>query len=472
MADLGQVVVMPKGKYDPIMQYNALDMIEHKGSSYIAKQTTVGNEPSETSEYWQLSSRGIEGLANNLTTKESGKYALDASMGELLERKKADRTTQHPVILLATNWTGESAPYTYTIELEEVTADNTITLVPAEDITAEQYTALQSAQIADAEQTAGTLTLQAKNKPAIDIPILVLIGDTSVPSAGGGATIPLVNHLLTENSGVGALDAYQGMILDGKIACLSNPNLLINPDFRINQRGQTEYTSAGYTVDRWRIYENGNITSENGYVLLGAGNGFVQCVESNDFLNGKTVTMSALTNHGFVSGTLKVASEGHEYFTVNDSVQLYHRGNAYGVYPVKETIVYWMKLEIGSLATPFVPPEPAIELLKCQRYYQRIPTNGKQVYRCSDGRLFVNFQFSTEMRTTPNIQGLPITLQMFNVVDNVVLVEKNWYNVHCSNSKGVSFLAIRFSELETTGTGVIGYLDNNADFLEADAEIY
>ena len=31
---------------------------------------------------------------------------------------------------------------------------------------------------------------------------------------------------------------------------LSNPNLLINPDFRVNQRGQNEY-STGYTVDRW-----------------------------------------------------------------------------------------------------------------------------------------------------------------------------------------------------------------------------
>ena len=30
----------------------------------------------------------------------------------------------------------------------------------------------------------------------------------------------------------------------------SNPNLLLNPDFRVNQRGQAEYTS-GYTVDRW-----------------------------------------------------------------------------------------------------------------------------------------------------------------------------------------------------------------------------
>ena len=33
---------------------------------------------------------------------------------------------------------------------------------------------------------------------------------------------------------------------------LSNPNLLINPDFRVNQRGQNEY-STGYTVDRWSV---------------------------------------------------------------------------------------------------------------------------------------------------------------------------------------------------------------------------
>ncbi|MBS6585778.1 MAG: hypothetical protein KH345_06450 [Eubacterium sp.] len=29
----------------------------------------------------------------------------------------------------------------------------------------------------------------------------------------------------------------------------------------------------------------------------------------------------------------------------------------------------WVKLELGSAATPFVPPDPATELLKCQRYF-------------------------------------------------------------------------------------------------------
>ena len=35
----------------------------------------------------------------------------------------------------------------------------------------------------------------------------------------------------------------------------------------------------------------------------------------------------------------------------------------------------WVKLEGGSLATPFVPPDYAAELAKCQRYYQVRTTN-------------------------------------------------------------------------------------------------
>lgn len=39
---------------------------------------------------------------------------------------------------------------------------------------------------------------------------------------------------------------------------ISNPNLLINPDFKINQRGQNSYSSTkdNYTVDRWKLYNS------------------------------------------------------------------------------------------------------------------------------------------------------------------------------------------------------------------------
>ena len=41
----------------------------------------------------------------------------------------------------------------------------------------------------------------------------------------------------------------------------SNPNLLINGDFRVNQRGLPEYTSTGFSVDHWYL-ANSRITKQ------------------------------------------------------------------------------------------------------------------------------------------------------------------------------------------------------------------
>ena len=45
-------------------------------------------------------------------------------------------------------------------------------------------------------------------------------------------------------------------------------NLLDNSDFTnpINQRGQTSYSDINYTIDRWRIWEHGEVTVNNGYL--------------------------------------------------------------------------------------------------------------------------------------------------------------------------------------------------------------
>ena len=52
---------------------------------------------------------------------------------------------------------------------------------------------------------------------------------------------------------------------------ISNPNLLINPDFKINQRGQSTYSispGSGYTVDRWKLW-NGTLTvNSDGTITL------------------------------------------------------------------------------------------------------------------------------------------------------------------------------------------------------------
>ena len=53
MTSAGRVMPLPKGTYSGSTTYHVLDVVEYNGSSYIAKQTTTGNAPTNTT-YWQL----------------------------------------------------------------------------------------------------------------------------------------------------------------------------------------------------------------------------------------------------------------------------------------------------------------------------------------------------------------------------------------------------------------------------------
>ena len=85
-----------------------------------------------------------------------------------------------PATLFASNWTGASAPYTYTLAVTGVTANSNQELLPALNITEEQLTALQAANIQDGGQAANSVTLTAfGDKPTIDLPIRVIVrGDS------------------------------------------------------------------------------------------------------------------------------------------------------------------------------------------------------------------------------------------------------------------------------------------------------
>lgn len=77
--------------------------------------------------------------------------------------------------LLAASWTGNAAPYTYTLSVRGVTATSNQEVLPALNITVEQLEALQSANIQDGGQAANTMTLKAYgDKPTIDLPIRVI----------------------------------------------------------------------------------------------------------------------------------------------------------------------------------------------------------------------------------------------------------------------------------------------------------
>lgn len=79
MISAGRVLLIPRGDYDSNTTYEMLDIVSYNGSSYIAKGTTTGNLPTNTT-YWQLSAYGgqASNLAGNFAPLETTDYASRA----------------------------------------------------------------------------------------------------------------------------------------------------------------------------------------------------------------------------------------------------------------------------------------------------------------------------------------------------------------------------------------------------------
>ena len=85
------------------------------------------------------------------------------------------RTTTE-VTLAAASWSGDSAPYTYTLTVNGVTDTSMQEIVFATSINLEQLTAGQNANIQDGGQSANTIVLKAwGEKPTVDLPIRVIM---------------------------------------------------------------------------------------------------------------------------------------------------------------------------------------------------------------------------------------------------------------------------------------------------------
>ena len=196
---------------------------------------------------------------------------------------------------------------------------------------------------------------------------------------------------------------YAGILISGVFSgwspTRSGKNELDNPDFRINQRGQAEYTS-GYTVDRW--YSPGKCSAApiSGGVKLtstvtasSTTHAFWQDFEFPLPPGKYTLSLKAADVTGVWAARIRTVTAAGDYVDSYYTPRLQAGINSVTVdLPDSEYIsavsvslnkgieigdsltIEWMKLENGS-ATLFVHPDPATELAKCQRYYQVRTTN-------------------------------------------------------------------------------------------------
>lgn len=175
-------------------------------------------------------------------------------------------------------------------------------------------------------------------------------------------------------------------------------NLIVNPDFAINQRRREQYNGgSGYCVDRWfRNTEAIVSVAENGITMSYSGTknpSVYQIIEQVKKILGKTLTLSARIDGKVYNCTGTMP----EKITTSNTYIAFARLDGKKVTPESQSVPHiriqvlasgnclivlnnvpnceWAKLEFGGTATPFIPPEPATELIKCQRYYQIRSTN-------------------------------------------------------------------------------------------------
>ena len=265
----------------------------------------------------------------------------------------------------------------------------------------------------------------------------------------------------------------------------SNPNLLINSDFRnpVNQRGATSYKNTNsskdtYNIDRWRGNYGTEITVNSGSITVAGGTSlnryFYQTFEhtlSGTFtfsfnitnLQGN-VSMYYVDGSGSKTTGVPIGETKMTFTATNLKTIGFLLPKTNGI----SMTINWAKLEVGSIATPFVPRLYAEELMLCQRYYKLID------FICSPGFVsaadepnLVTFTAQCSLRAVPSIaiKKQPEILRVLSTND--VPTTLTFDSVYCKD--GVC--SITFSSTATLASRAFVWSIHEFK-VELDAEIY
>lgn len=310
--------------------------------------------------------------------------------------------------------------------------------------------------------------------------------------------------LLPVHNGAGLKKGLLSQLTDYLGTKFSNPNLLINPDFKVNQRGLTTYNETDYSFDRWKIY---NTTVKQ------LGNGI-------SYTGGSTTTNSQETLENYISQILekeldeeftisikvssivgsfrleamkkggtnllgKDALIGKKEITTNGIHTLTLDGSSTPLSIIRfgttsqngACTIEWVKLEKGKHATNFVHPIYSEEYVKCMWYF--IPLTGARSGYVSNGVIYINIPEVASMRTSkPSANTSLMNLKGWiygGANTNLILVEKSdIINASVDNYKELVLTpnSALVSKLKTLGATPIDYVIEFNGGIYLDAEIY
>ena len=284
------------------------------------------------------------------------------------------------------------------------------------------------------------------------------LANVTVGNATSAETAEKVANALTVTVN-GEETEYDGSAAAAVTVSASNPNLLDNSNFAINQSGNTN-PSNSRMVDRWVFegastrfywYTRGDKPYKTGLQMQSQGSlvRAIQYFEKDLKRDGThyTLTVGYLTSN---SSDATIHEVTHTY-PVEESnnaqdfsfelveelfVQLHvleKTSENHDNLEIRRTasssqfiIILYIKLEEGDVATPYEIPDPATELLKCQRYYVKYSEDFQIAGTVSGtaNTAYVTMFLPATMRTIPTIvswngSGIRLNGSSYSTVDDI-----------------------------------------------------
>lgn len=361
MNNLGRVAMIHRGDYSPTYDYKPLDICYFDGSTYLCKEATIGNAPPNTV-YWVLMSTSASTL-----DRDAAEAAAQAAAGSASTAANQVTLAQAQVSLAQGHAT---------------TAGN-------------QATAAANSATAAAD-SAGEALASAGN------------AEVSASAAASYATAAEQSAAIVDMSNY-ALKTQ-----------IYNPNILHNWDFRnpINQRGVSGIVSAaGYFVDRWFKYAAGEIEITS--AGLNCGVAIEQRIEGT-WLAGQTATFSIMIGGVIYAKTMTFPSDTGSIVSdtgmpmaiifYHDTTSMRVRLNA----PPDALMYQAVKLELGTVSTLHLDPpmDHAVELPKCQRFFQVIDNQSSLYgFAVSTTSIYATIPLTMTMRALPTLSHTDATMR-------------------------------------------------------------
>lgn len=278
--------------------------------------------------------------------------------------------------------------------------------------------------------------------------------------------------LLPVHNGAGLKKGTLSQLTDYIAERFSNPNLLLNSNFRVDQRGRGTYTNnttkPTYTLDRWMsintevVYNVDGTATITSLATTDTSAWFKQILEHaiND-----TCTLSCNITAVTGSAYLYNHSNGKKIVKGLNTVTLsYLKETSIELKQGASITIEWIKLEKGSKATAYVAPNYANELQRCMMYYNVVNTSLNGYFTT---QMYVGCETLLNMRTKPTVKGVG-SIWVYYYGGNVKYKFSDLQSIVLTKYSEITLLVAPLGVSQQNMTVVF----DEDSYIELDAEVY